>query len=125
MHRKTLALAAAIFFIGVMASELSAYTYEYRNRTDHLIRVCVHLYGEPDKWAELEPNGSYVVSTPSLIQSWSTEALLDQRWEQVLNLTCDLLPGNYLFTIHVKETKGPDGKATRSWEAVSQGPDSA
>ncbi len=40
--------------------------------------------------------------------------------QQVLELTCDILPGDHTFSIFVEEMKAHNGKINRSWHVVNQ-----
>jgi hypothetical protein len=116
--RNGLVVLAALVFFCAAIGDLWAYTYTYHNRTDHTIRVIARFYDDADKTAQIEAKKSYVISTPSLLKSWVTEAFLDNNWEQVLNLTCDLLPGNHIFSIYVKEVKNGGGDTGRAWSVI-------
>jgi hypothetical protein len=120
MRREMIVLVALIlFFAGT--GDLSAYTYIYSNRTGYPIKVTVQLYDDADKTGRIEADALYTISTRFLLKSWIAEVFLDNQWQQVLNLTCDFLPGNHTFTIYVNEVKGPDGKVNRDWYAINGG----
>lgn len=93
-----------------------AYTYTYCNETDLLVRIDIQLYDDVNKGAEIAPRGSHSLSTRSLIKSWTVDAFLDNRWQQALELTCDLLPGDHRFSIYVKEI----GEGKRDWYVIKQ-----
>ena len=78
----------------------------------------IHLKANRDQTGELEANGSYVISSKFLLKSWTADVFLDNKWEQVLNMTCDLLPGNHTFSIYFDEKKDPGGTVTRTWNAL-------
>lgn len=120
MRRGIIILAALVLFCAG-TGDLYAYTYTYNNRTGYLIRVNVQLYDGADETAEIEANRSHAVSTGFLLKSWTAEAFLGNKWQQVLNLTCDFLPGNQTFSIYVSEVKNADGVTSRSWNAISGG----
>jgi hypothetical protein len=119
--RKGLVVTAAILFVCVAAGNLGAYTYTYSNRTGYLIRVTVRLYDDgSQKREQMEPNVSFTVSSKSLLKSWTADAYLDNDWHQVLDMTCDLLPGNQTFSIYVDEKKDSSGTITRAWNALNK-----
>lgn len=113
-------LAAIILFCAGM-EDVYAYTYTYHNRTGYLIRVSVQLYHDADKIGQIEANKSYAISTAFFLKSWTAEAFLDNEWQQVLNLTCDFLPGNHTFSIYASEVQDANGVVSRSWIAISGG----
>jgi len=115
MKKGIIIVAALYLFIAGAAEELYAYTYTFHNRTGHFIKVIVEVYDEEDRVSEIETQGSYSVSTGLLLKSWKVEVFLDNRWEQVMHNTCDLLPGNHAFSVHADETKGPAGRVERNW----------
>ncbi len=115
---KWIACLAAVVLFWALAGNAYAFTYTYSNGTSYPIRVSAQLYDDADKVGELEANGTYTISSKSLLKSWSADALIENRWQQVLNMTCDLLPGNHAFSIYVDEKKNPDGTATRTWNAL-------
>ena len=116
--RKGLISAAALIFFCAATGRAGAYTYTYGNGTGYLIRVTAQFYDDADKTCELEANGSYIILSKFLLKSWIAEVLLDNQWQQILNMTCDLLPGNHTFSIYVDEKKHPDGTADRTWNAL-------
>jgi hypothetical protein len=99
---------------------LCAYTYTYNNKTDLLLRIDVKLYDDADKSGEIAANRSHSVSTKFLIRSWSIEVFLDGKWQQALELTCDLLPGDHTFSIYVKEIREGDGGTKQDWYVIKQ-----
>ena len=112
-------VAAFIVFCAAVGDAYAyTYTYTYNNGTGYPIKVVVQLYDDADKTAELKANGSYVISSKSLLKSWTADAFLDNKWQQILNMTCDLLPGNHTFSIYVDEKRDPDGVVTRVWNAL-------
>jgi uncharacterized protein YycO len=120
LMRRRIVVVAALIFLCATTGNVNAYTYTYSNRTGHLIKVIVQLYNDLDKTGQIEANESYTVSTKSLLRSWTAEVFLDNRWQQILNMTCDLLPGNQTFSIHVDEVKDPSGIITRTWNALNR-----
>ncbi|HVN24078.1 MAG TPA: hypothetical protein VMT71_08900 [Syntrophorhabdales bacterium] len=116
--RRTIVLAALTVLLFAAIGDAHAFTYTYNNQTKYPVRVTAQLYDDADKTGELQANGSYVFSSKSLLKSWSAEALVDNEWQQVLNMTCDLLPGNHTFSIYFDETTDANGKATRIWNAL-------
>ena len=109
-----------LFFLFVGTGDLYAYTYTYNNRTGYLIRVTVKFYDDADKTGQIQANESLAFSTLFLLKSWVVEVILDNRWQEVLNLTCDMLPGNHTFSIYVTEVKDLNGTVSRSWYAINQ-----
>jgi len=109
-----------LFFLFVGTGDLYAYTYTYNNRTGYLIRVTVKFYDDADKTGQIQANESLAFSTLFLLKSWVVEVILDNRWQEVLNLTCDMLPGNHTFSIYVTEVKDLSGTVSRSWYAINQ-----
>ena len=109
---------AAIILVCALIGDAHAYTYTYNNGTDYRIRVTVELYDDADKTGELQTKGSYIISSKALLKNWNAEVFLDEKWQQVLTMTCDLLPGNHTFTIYMDEKKEPDGTVTRTWNAL-------
>jgi len=102
-----------LFIAGIQ--NLYAYTYTYNNRVPYLIKVILEVYNGEDRTNQIEPNGSYDFSTDLLLKSWRAEVFLDNQWQQILHLTCDFLPGNHSFSIHVDETRDQRGTVTRNW----------
>jgi hypothetical protein len=94
------------------------YTYTYSNGTGYPVKVIAQLYDDADQTGELKANGSYAISSKSLLKSWTAEVFLDNKWQQVLNMTCDLLPGNHTFSIYFDEKKDPGGVVARTWNAL-------
>jgi hypothetical protein len=115
MKKQVLLAALLVVVWTVMAG---AYTYTYNNGTGYRIKVTAQLYDDADQTGELEANGSYVISSKFLLKSWTAEVFLDNKWEQVLNMTCDLLPGNHTFSIYFDESKDSGGTVTRIWNAL-------
>ncbi|MEW6666620.1 MAG: hypothetical protein AB1512_15545 [Thermodesulfobacteriota bacterium] len=120
MAKNGVILLVTIILLCGWTQGVHAYTYTYHNKTDHVIRVNVRLYDDADKTAPIEPRGSYAVSTRFLLKSWTVEVYSDNHWLRVLELTCDVLPGDHTFSILVEEVKGSDGKIKRSWQVVNQ-----
>lgn len=118
MRTGTVILTAIILYC-TMTGGLYAYTYSYTNTTGYVVRVTVRLYDDADKTNEMKANASYAVLTDSLLKSWTAEVFFDGRWQQVLNLTCDFLPGNHTFIIQVEEKKNSSGPADHNWYAVT------
>jgi hypothetical protein len=117
MKRGIVVVAALVFLFSAMGN-VYAYTYTFSNGTDYLIKVAAQLYEDTDKPAELQAKGVYTISSKSLLKSWTAEVFLDDKWQRVLNMTCDLLPGNHTFSIYVDEKKEPDGEVTRTWNTL-------
>lgn len=113
-------ILVALVLLGAATHAACAYTYTYHNKTDHLIKIDVQLYGDANRVAEIGPNQSYAISTTFLIKSWTVAVFLDNRWQQALELTCDLLPGDHTFSIHVKEIRGGDRKIRQDWYVIKQ-----
>ncbi|MGD0237752.1 MAG: hypothetical protein ABSC55_24885 [Syntrophorhabdales bacterium] len=114
--KKSTALVALLILVWVGIAD--AYTYTYNNGTGYPIKVTAQLYDDADKTGELEANGSYTISSKFLLKSWTAEVFLNNKWQQILNMTCDLLPGNHTFSIYVDEKGDPDGVVTRIWNAL-------
>ena len=114
--KKQVLFAALLVF--VWTGMAGAYTYTYNNGTGYRIRVIAQLYDDADQTGELEANGSYAISSKSLLKSWTADVFLNNKWQQVLNMTCDLLPGNHTFSIYFDEKKDPGGTVTRTWNAL-------
>jgi hypothetical protein len=110
-------VAALILFLAAIEN-LHAYTYTYSNGTGYPVKVIAQLYDDADQTGELKANGSYAISSKSLLKSWTAEVFLDNKWQQVLNMTCDLLPGNHTFSIYFDEKKDPGGVVARTWNAL-------
>jgi hypothetical protein len=117
LYRWIVSVAALILFCATMGN-IHAYTYTYNNGTGHPVKVTAQLYEDADQTGELKANGSYTISSKSLLKSWTAEAFLDNEWRQVLNMTCDLLPGDHTFSIYFDEKKDPGGVVTRTWNAL-------
>ena len=98
--------------------DIHAYTYTYNNGTAYPVRVTAQLYEDTDKTGELQAKGTYTISSKSLLKSWTGEVFLDDKWQQILSMTCDLLPGNHTFSIYMDEKKEPDGAVIRNWNAL-------
>ncbi len=119
MRRGIIVLGTLTLFI-VGMSDLCAYTYTYNNRTCYLIKVIVEVYNGKDRINQIEPNGSYGFSTDLLLKGWKAEAFLDNRWQQILHLTCDFLPGSHSFSVYVDETRDLCRTVTRNWYSTNQ-----
>ena len=120
IKKRILFVAALLLFVAVAAEEVYAYTYTFHNRTGHLIKVIVEVYDGEDRMSEIEAHGSYSFSTGLLLKSWKVETFLENRWEQVMHNTCDLLPGNHTFSVHADETGEPGGRVPRNWYSTYQ-----
>jgi hypothetical protein len=120
MRKRILFWAALFLIVAGVADNLYAYTYAFHNRTGHLIKVIVEVYDGEDRVSEVEAYGSYSFSTGLLLKSWKVEAFLENRWEQVMHNTCDLLPGNHTFSVHADETREPGGRVERNWYSTYQ-----
>ncbi len=118
MKKVTVCLMLLIVLVCAVAVSASAYTYTYKNTTNFRVRVNVQLYDDTAQKGELAPDASHVISSKALIKSWTAEALLDNKWQQVLNMTCDLLPGDHTFSIYFDEQKDPAGAVNRFWNAI-------
>jgi hypothetical protein len=118
--RNGMIILAAIILFCAGTGDAYAYTYIYHNRTGHLIRISVQLYDDVDKTGQIEANKSYAISTKSLLKSWTAEAFLNNKWQQILNLTCDFLPFNHTFSIYVSEAKASNSTVKRSWYAINK-----
>jgi hypothetical protein len=118
VQRGLVGLAVLITIVLAASGDAHAYTYTYTNETDYLIKVAAQLYEDTDKTGELQAKDSYTISSKALLKSWTAEVFLDDKWQQVLTMTCDLLPGNHTFTIYMDEKKEPDGAVTRTWNAL-------
>jgi hypothetical protein len=114
---KKIFVATVLLILFCAMGNAHAYTYTYNNGTDYPVRVTAQLYDDADKSGELEAHGSWVVSSKSLLKSWTADALIDNSWQQILNMTCDLLPGDHRFSIYFDENKEADGRVMRSWNA--------
>jgi hypothetical protein len=118
MRKGIILLVTLILFMAGMG-DLYAYTYTYNNKTYYLVKVIVELYNGEDRTNLIESNGSYSFSTDLLLKSWKEEAFLDNRWHKILHLTCDFLPSNHSFSVHVNETSDLGGTVTRNWYSIS------
>ncbi|MBI5584088.1 MAG: hypothetical protein HY892_09710 [Deltaproteobacteria bacterium] len=111
----------ALLFYGLIpeTADLWAYTYNYHNRTGQTLRLTVELYDDGARTLPLGTEATQTMVSPFLLKSWSAEALLDGRWQQVLHLTCDFLPGDHAFSIYVQEDRNDRGESTRVWNVRS------
>jgi hypothetical protein len=116
--QKLIVGVAALILFWATIGNVYAYTYTYNNGTGYPVRVSAQLYDDADRTGELKANGSYVISSKSLLKSWTAEVFLESSWQQVLNMTCDLLPGNHTFSIYFDEKKDPGGAVIRTWNAL-------
>jgi hypothetical protein len=114
--RRAVLIVVALLLLGAGTHTASAYTYTYNNMTDRLVRIDVQLYDDASKVAEIVASQSHTISTRLLIKSWTVEVFLDNRWQQALELTCDLLPGDHTFSIYVKEI----GEGKHDWYVIKQ-----
>ena len=117
--RKKLIFLVALFIAILTAGDLFAYTYIYNNRTDYGIRLTVGLYDDGDKIIHIEANNSATITTKFLLKSWIAEVLIGSKWDQVLHLTCDFLPGDHTFSIYVKEVKNNEGELSQNWNVIT------
>jgi len=117
--RNGVVVLAAVFILCVGTANLSAYTYTYYNRTGYDIRFKVELYDDGDKTIHIGANDSRAITTKSLLKSWIAEVFLDNQWNQILNLTCDFLPGDHTFSIYVKEKKSNKGALSQDWNVIT------
>jgi len=115
---RRIAILAALIFICTGMCHVYGYTYTYNNKTGYPVRVIVQLYDEASRSSEIKANECYTFSTKALLKSWVAEASIENKWQRVLDMTCDLLPGNHTFFIYVDEASGPDDAANRSWNAI-------
>jgi hypothetical protein len=113
--RKGIIVMVTLTILVTGTKSLYAYTYMYHNKTGYLIRVIVEVYQGEDRINLIESNEFHSFVTDLLLKSWRAEAFLDNRWKQILHLTCDFLPGNHSFSIYVNETMDPHGTVTRDW----------
>lgn len=119
--KRGLVIVTSFVLLCAAAANLGAYTYTYSNRTGYLIKVTVRLYDEDaEKTGQIEAEASYTVSSNSLLKSWTADAYLNNEWQQILDMTCDLLPGNQIFSIYVDERKDSSGTISRSWNAFNK-----
>ncbi|MEW6533038.1 MAG: hypothetical protein AB1473_19565 [Thermodesulfobacteriota bacterium] len=118
--RTGIIVVVTLLIFGAAVENLYAYTYTYNNRTIYLIRISVQLYDDPGGTGRIEVSKSYSISSKSLLKSWTAEAFVDNSWQQILNFTCDFLPGDHTFSIYVNEAKDANGKASRTWHATSE-----
>jgi hypothetical protein len=116
--RRRVAIAAVIILFCVGMGHVYGYTYTYNNNTAYPVRVIVQLYDEADRAGKVDADEPYVLSTKALLKSWIAETFLENKWQRVLDMTCDLLPGNHIFFIYVNETRDPNGVVIRSWNAI-------
>jgi hypothetical protein len=115
-----LVLSALLFFCGEL-SDLWAYTYAYHNTTGYTIRLKVELYDGADETLRIEAGGSESITTRSLLKSWVAEASFAHHWKQVLHFTCDLLPGDHIFSVYMIEMKQDNGETTQTWNVIMDG----
>jgi hypothetical protein len=121
LMKKNLIMAGVLcLLVAGVTDDLHAYTYTFQNRTGYLVRVVVELYDGEGGTSEIDAHGSYALSTPLLLKSWKVEAFHGGRWEPVMNNTCDMLPGNHAYSIHVDEKREPSGAVTRGWHSAYQ-----
>jgi hypothetical protein len=118
MQRGVIVLSA-LLIICVGAADLFAYTYTYDNRTNYDIRLTVELYDDSDKSIQVKALGSKVLVTQFLLKSWIVEVFLNNRWNRVLHLTCDVLPGDHVFSIYVREVKNERGELSQNWNVIT------
>ncbi len=118
--REGIILLVTLILLIAGVEDLYAYTYTYNNKTCHLLRVIVEVYNGEDRTNLIESNGTYSFSTDLLLKSWKAETFLDNRWQQILHLTCDFLPGNHSFSVQVDETRDLNGTVTRHWYSTNQ-----
>jgi hypothetical protein len=117
--RSGVVVLAAVFIVCVGIADLSAYTYTYYNRTGYGIRLKVELYNDGDNTIHIKANDSQAITTKSLLKSWIAEVFTDDKWNQILNLTCDFLPGDHTFSIYVKEKKSNNGALSQDWNVIT------
>jgi hypothetical protein len=117
MTRRITILTVLIFLCAGM-SYVYGYTYTYNNKTGYPVRVIVQLYDEADRSGEIGVNESFAFSTKALLKSWTAEAFVENKWQRVLDMTCDLLPGNHTYFIYVDEARKADGAVDRNWNAI-------
>jgi hypothetical protein len=117
--RTGIIILMTLFIVSAAMENSYAYTYTYNNRTTHPIKVSVQLYDDPGETGRIEVSKSYSISGKSLLKSWTAEAFVDNGWQQILNFTCDFLPGDHTFSIYVNEVKDSDGVPCRRWHATS------
>jgi hypothetical protein len=114
--RRAAIIIATIVLFCTATHTVCAYTYTYYNKTDLSVRIDIQLYDDLNKGAEIAAHGSHIISTRSLIKSWTVDVFLDNKWQQALELTCDLLPGDHTFSIYVEEI----GEGKRDWYVIKQ-----
>ena len=112
-------LLAAVILLCLGARDVYAYTYTYYNRTSHLIEITIQLYDDADETCQINANNSCTTSSKSLLKSWTANAFVNDEWQQILNLTCDFLPGNHSFSIYLSEVLDANGIASHKWIAIS------
>lgn len=117
--RSGVIVLAAVFILCVGTADLSAYTYTYYNRTGYGIRLKAELYDGGAKTIHIKANDSQAITSKSLLKSWIAEFFLDNQWNQILNLTCDFLPGDHTFSIYVKEKKSNNGVLSQDWNVIT------
>ena len=115
---RRIAILAALIFVCVGMGHVYGYTYTYNNKTGYPVRVIAQLYDEADRSGEIKMSESFAFSTKALLKSWVAEAFVEDKWQRVLDMTCDLLPGNHTFFIYVDEVRQPDGAVNRNWNAL-------
>ncbi|MHB8093216.1 MAG: hypothetical protein ACYDH8_16710 [Syntrophales bacterium] len=116
-----LILLAILFVFYGGKTYLWAYAYTYHNSSNYTIRIVTELYDGEDKTIRIDTGKSETISTQFLLKSWRAEAFFDNMWEQILNFTCDVLPGDHNFSIYVQEAKDDNGKTSRAWNAITDG----
>jgi len=117
--RRGVIILSALLIIITGAANLFAYTYTYDNRTDYDIRLTVELYDDSDKYILVKALDSQVLVTQFLVKSWIVEVFLNNNWNRVLHLTCDILPGDHVFSIYVREVKNEKGELIQSWNVIT------
>ena len=115
---KRIVILSVFILACVTLGRAHGYTYTYHNKTAYPVKVVVQLYDEADRSGEIKAKEDLSFSTKALLKSWVAEALIDGKWQRVLDTTCDLLPGNHTFFIYVDEAKGASGPLKRSWNAI-------
>ncbi len=117
--RRGAIILGALLIICTGAVNLFAYMYTYDNRTDYDIRLTVELYDDSDKIIQVKALDSQVLVTQFLLKSWIVEVFLNDKWNRVLHLTCDVLPGDHVFSIYVREVKNERGELSQSWNVIT------
>jgi hypothetical protein len=120
MKRITCCAALIVLLLVPSLQGAASYTYTFKNESGIPVRVTVELYDDPSRQNRLEPGTAWSFSAPSLLRHWKVDAHLHNEWQEVLFLTCDVLPGDQTFTIVVGQATDEKGRNTLYWTARNE-----